>query len=125
MTTQLDFKAIRRNLIQQRARLREMIAREDKALHTHTIRNPDRFDRAQDYVTRERRLASLLEARRQLAEVAAALQRLADGRYGQCIECGAAIEPERLQVLPLASRCVRCQAQYERTSHTRYPSLHR
>jgi DnaK suppressor protein len=43
-----------------------------------------------------------------LAEVDAALERLQDGTYGRCERCGAAIPPERLEVRPVARRCVRC-----------------
>lgn len=38
----------------------------------------------------------------------------AEGRYGVCEDCGAAIERERLRFLPDATRCVSCQAQRER-----------
>ena len=43
-----------------------------------------------------------------LAEIVAALERLAEGSYGACIECGTAIEPSRLHVLPEAANCFEC-----------------
>lgn len=49
-----------------------------------------------------------------LAEVQQALQRLADGRYGLCSDCGAAIPLARLQLAPQAQRCVDCAALLER-----------
>src|SRR5258706_547602 len=42
-----------------------------------------------------------------------ALQRLRDGLYGICAECGNAIAPGRLRALPEATMCVRCQARIE------------
>jgi RNA polymerase-binding transcription factor DksA len=36
-------------------------------------------------------------------------RRLGRGGYGLCESCGAPIHPERLRVLPGATRCVRCQ----------------
>jgi DnaK suppressor protein len=45
---------------------------------------------------------------RRIGEIDAALQRIADGRYGSCIHCGSAIAPERLELRPFASGCVRC-----------------
>lgn len=56
---------------------------------------------------------SLLEGVRrnaedELAQVRAALQRADDGGYGICVRCGQAIPSERLQVRPMADRCVRC-----------------
>ena len=44
----------------------------------------------------------------------AALDRLNDGEYGQCVECGEAIAPARLQVMPEVATCVRCQDRIER-----------
>ncbi|GAA1900732.1 TraR/DksA family transcriptional regulator [Lapillicoccus jejuensis] len=45
-------------------------------------------------------------ARRRLAEVDAALQRVADGTYGVCEVCGRPIPDERLEARPTATRCV-------------------
>lgn len=42
-----------------------------------------------------------------------ALARVAEGAYGVCSECGAAIPPQRLRVVPDASTCVACQARLE------------
>jgi DnaK suppressor protein len=42
----------------------------------------------------------------QLAAVRRARAKIADGSYGQCDVCGAAIPPGRLEVLPWATRCL-------------------
>lgn len=44
-----------------------------------------------------------------LAQVIGALNRLERGTYGACEGCGQPIPKERLQVLPDARLCVRCQ----------------
>jgi RNA polymerase-binding protein DksA len=36
------------------------------------------------------------------------LQKLEEGAYGICERCGAAINPERLEIVPLASLCIKC-----------------
>lgn len=53
-----------------------------------------------------------------------ALQRIAEGGYGICIDCDGAIDPERLERQPAAARCISCQQRYE-TTHpgTPYPKL--
>ena len=48
-----------------------------------------------------------------LAEVEAALARLADGTYGACVDCGADIPYARLAAYPAAKRCVACQSRVE------------
>ncbi|WP_237770181.1 TraR/DksA family transcriptional regulator [Ornithinimicrobium sp. CNJ-824] len=46
------------------------------------------------------------QAREHLAEVEAALGRLADGTYGTCPVCGGPIDPARLEARPTARTCV-------------------
>ena len=53
---------------------------------------------------------------RELAEIEAARQRVANGTYGECIECGEPIAPARLEVKPTARRCAQCQARHEKVS---------
>jgi DnaK suppressor protein len=43
-----------------------------------------------------------------------ALDRLDEGSYGTCVECGEAIAPARLRVMPEVETCVRCQENLER-----------
>lgn len=51
----------------------------------------------------------------ELRSLDAAHERIADGSYGTCIECGRDIGFARLQANPAAERCIRCQTQYEKT----------
>lgn len=61
---------------------------------------------------------------RELRDIEAALQRMVDGGYGTCAECGVDIEFERLRAFPTALRCWICQEQRERTyAHEPVPSL--
>lgn len=50
---------------------------------------------------------------RELQQVNSALEAIESGRYGLCRDCGEAIAPARLRVLPFATRCVACQANLE------------
>jgi DnaK suppressor protein len=49
----------------------------------------------------------------ELGEVEAALRRVADESYGDCIDCGEPIPRARLQASPSAVRCVPCQQKVE------------
>ena len=51
-----------------------------------------------------------------LAEVDAALHRLANGVYGLCTDCGAEIPLARLRLAPQAPRCVACAGALEHGS---------
>ena len=46
-------------------------------------------------------------------QVDVALQRLADGSYGTCVDCGRDIAPERLNAIPESIRCIEDQRRYE------------
>jgi DnaK suppressor protein len=48
-----------------------------------------------------------------LRELEDALDRLEEGTYGICEDCGAAINLERLKVLPFTTCCVQCQERRE------------
>jgi RNA polymerase-binding transcription factor DksA len=45
-----------------------------------------------------------------ISEIDAALARIDAGTYGSCVQCGAAIPEERLELRPFAGRCVACTA---------------
>lgn len=47
--------------------------------------------------------------RKVLAEIEAALSRLAAGSYGSCARCAKPVPVERLEILPYARCCVGCQ----------------
>ncbi len=51
-----------------------------------------------------------------LREVRAALQRIADGTYGTCIECDRAIEPARLEAVPWTPYCLADQEKRDRAT---------
>jgi len=51
----------------------------------------------------------------ELRRISAALKRAAEGTYGLCADCDAAIPTQRLEAEPTALRCVRCQELYEKT----------
>jgi len=54
--------------------------------------------------------------------LAAALERLSEGEYGVCEECGEAIAPARLKVMPEVTTCVRCQDRLERSARRLEPA---
>jgi DnaK suppressor protein len=75
-------------------------------------REPD-ADQSTDRSDREVRHAEKLRDQHELAAVRAALQRMEDGSYGECTDCGKAIALERLKASPAAMRCIACQTKAE------------
>lgn len=52
---------------------------------------------------------------RELVAIETALQKMRDGTFGMCEGCGDAIPLARLEVLPYATHCIRCQRASEST----------
>jgi DnaK suppressor protein len=52
----------------------------------------------------------------EIANVNAALKRIEEGSYGECMECGAHITEARLHAAPEAARCIHCQEKLEKAT---------
>ena len=50
-----------------------------------------------------------------IEQIEASLERIEEGSYGQCEECGVKIPKSRLNAIPYAFLCVRCASQQERS----------
>ena len=65
-------------------------------------------------------LSSLMEAqRRELIQIDAALVRMDQGMFGECVDCGADIPFERLAALPFAIRCEEDATEHEEQTRRR------
>lgn len=51
---------------------------------------------------------------KELRDIEAAFQRIRDGEYGVCMDCGNDVGFPRLQAYPTAKRCIVCQEKRER-----------
>ena len=105
----MDTEAVRARLLRRREELRAR-AHEASAEARHED-DPLSADFAEQVTQRENDdvLGAISDsARHELAQVEAALRRLAAGRYGTCSGCGEAIEAERLSAVPHAERCRSC-----------------
>jgi DnaK suppressor protein len=58
-------------------------------------------------------------------QVELARQRLAEGKYGICIDCGKEIPRERLEAIPESVRCLEDQARYEAMLRANWPPPNR
>ncbi len=65
--------------------------------------------------TQEREKAFMLAHRegRLIYHIDEALERIKDGSYGSCQDCGKPISPERLEAVPHARLCIECKSKEE------------
>ena len=73
----------------------------------------DNVDRIQSMAERDETAAMLSRLSSTLVDVDRSLRAMSQGSYGVCTRCGEPIAIKRLQVIPWAAYCVRCQDQRE------------
>ncbi len=78
----------------------------------------DLADRATTEMERALELRTRDRARKLIAKIDAALQRLEDGTYGYCEETGEPISLKRLEARPIATLSVEAQERHERMERT-------
>ena len=83
----------------------------DSSELSHLDQHPG--DVASELMDADRQNALLDNSAQQRAEVVAALQRIEDGTYGTCVDCGQPIPDARLEVRPEAARCIEDQERFE------------
>jgi DnaK suppressor protein len=89
-----------------------LVSRADMAAE-HDVRAFD--DRAQATTELNEEFAMNEHETAELGAIDAALERIAQGLYGHCSDCGADIGEPRLQAWPTALRCIACQTRAEKT----------
>ncbi len=68
----------------------------------------------------EQRLGKTRQIKQQIVEVEHALDKVRNGTYGSCDDCGRPIDPERLKIMPQANLCLECKAKHHRTLLSSY-----
>lgn len=96
--------------------IREVLARSGNAHHAELVGGVgDMGDEAAASLMRDISEAEVLRDIGEVRDIVAAEQRIADGRYGLCIDCGEPVAYERLKAYPSAKRCMPCQQHREKT----------
>lgn len=106
MSTQIDTAAYKERLEARKAEL-------DTRLHQieHDLDEPvnqDTIDRATEREGDEVMEAMGNAGLDETAAIDAALSRIEAGNFGQCVDCGQDISPERLTIIPTAVKCRNC-----------------
>ena len=75
---------------------------------------PDALDEVQLAGERELAIRTLDRDSNMLRQIRRALARIADGSFGICQHCDEDISPKRMNAVPWAAFCIRCQEQVDR-----------
>ena len=109
-----ESKVYRQQLVNLRARLRgDVTAMADSALNGQDSGEAARMpihmaDVGTDNFEQEFTLSLLANEEDTLGLIESALERIEDGQYGLCVECGSTIPKTRLNALPYTPFCVKC-----------------
>lgn len=96
------------NLLAQKAEILKSleIQSEDMKSLIKTVESGDEADVASDAIDRTLLNAMGAQDANRLQQINSALDRIKQGRYGFCLECGAEISQPRLEALPYAPLCI-------------------
>ena len=108
----------RRKLIGWRGELLKESEETLESLQEGGQQEADLADRASAEMERALELRTRDRARKLIAKIDAALQRIEDGSYGYCEETGEPISLKRLEARPIATLSVEAQERHERMERT-------
>jgi DnaK suppressor protein len=116
MTEQID--SLKAALKNKRSELARSIRSQSSQLNVCEGEH-ELIDRMQSMSRRDEAVTFLNSLTHTLAAVDAALVAMKENSYGSCAECGEPIASRRLQAIPWASHCIRCQEMLDRRNHMR------
>jgi DnaK suppressor protein len=90
--------------------VRALRKRDDIAIE----KSADQMDEIQHATERELAMRNVDRDSTLLRQVKAALRRIHDGSFGECVDCESRINPKRLAAVPWARCCIQCQEMADR-----------
>jgi DnaK suppressor protein len=105
------FVQVREKLIAQK---REILQKIGKRKDITSSQGGDFMDVATDNLEHELNYIFEEREREKLLNIDNALNRIKEGNYGECDECGDDIDVERLLALPFTRLCLDCKSKQER-----------
>lgn len=103
-------------LAKERDRLKGEIQRQEVMTQDHPTSGNHMADDASEVFEQTKNLAIKEHLEKMLEQVEQAMRRIEKGTYGVCEKCGGLIHPERLQVMPSATLCMRCASSSPRAA---------
>jgi RNA polymerase-binding transcription factor len=103
------FEQFKRLLEARVAETERTIADAEQEIRASSARQADAGDQAAAEYERQTLTHKAAIARQTLGNLTQALERIRKGTFGECAECGNEIEPKRLEAIPWARSCLKCQ----------------
>ncbi len=120
-----DLKHFEKRLHEEMQNLQKTIGKLEKSVFQRSQRESSgdlsaysihMADLGTDASEREKDLLLASTEGKVVLQIREALKKIEDGSYGDCEECGKPIGAKRLELIPYATYCTRCQMKAERTA---------
>src|SRR5436190_8830363 len=99
-----------RTLLESRmAESQRVLTNAEQETRANAARHADSADQAAAEYERQTLAHKADLARQTIRSLTNAVKRISQGTFGECAQCGAEIETKRLEAIPWARYCVRCQ----------------
>lgn len=111
-----DWKKYHDTLVAERNRLQRMIEAEEGERFELSVETDagDEADKSSVASMREFTITRVDLSRQTLRQIQEAIERIHNGEYGHCLNCGEPITAKRLAAVPWARYCVKCQEMKEK-----------
>ena len=107
-----EIEKIRQELLKRKLELEEELTRlSQEKFSEDQVQDPG--DQALSSTMESLKVSLQDTEREEYARIVKALEKIEDGTYGICADCGQPISEKRLKSFPNASRCLICQEAYE------------
>ncbi|HEV2882395.1 MAG TPA: TraR/DksA family transcriptional regulator [Pyrinomonadaceae bacterium] len=108
-------KSYRDRLLERREGLFRQVTEAEMSSRERDLEaTQDPADMAANAYTKELLISMSANDRRLLALIDEALQRIETGGFGECVNCGEPVQEKRLEAVPWARFCLKCQDLQER-----------
>ncbi len=107
-----EIEAVKKELLARKSELEEKLAQMAK----ERVTDQEVQDQGDQALTSTMELLKTSFQDSEIGEynrIIKALEKIEDGTYGTCIECGKPISEKRLKSFPNAARCLICQEEFE------------
>lgn len=91
------------------AEAERIIENAEQEVRASSVKHADAADQAAAEYERQASTFKANAARQTLRSLGQALDRICQGTFGECVQCGSDIEPKRLEAIPWARYCIKCQ----------------
>lgn len=105
-----------RSLLQRRIEeSQRVLANAEQETRASAARQADAADQAAAEYERQTLAHKAHVARQTITRLSDALMRISQGSFGECAQCGGDIEMKRLEAIPTARYCFKCQEAREQS----------